>query len=173
MDILFTLDEKNYSDSWPVYEKWAVRAIICRNGKYAMQRSKTGGYKIPGGTVEPGETLAEALVREVLEETGLVLVPSSIKEIGEVTELREDLHKKGQKYICHSFFYCCEVEENVKETNMTEKEQKQGYRLEWAPLEDILETNRRQETSTGPERDTEFLSWWKEQKSRYQRRIEV
>lgn len=133
MNTLFILDEQNYSDSWPVYEKYAVRAIICRGGKYAMQRGKKGSYKIP----------------------------ASIKEIGEVTELREDLHKKEQKYICHSLFYCCEVEETVQETHMTEKEREMGFRLEWATLEEIIENNSRLESCSGPERDTEFLKWWK------------
>ncbi len=162
MKLLFLLDEKNYSDTWPVFEKYAVRAIIFRHGKYAMQRGKSGEYKIPGGTVETGESFLTALEREVLEETGLVLKPDSLKEIGEVTELREDLHKKGQKYICHSMFYCCEVEEQRKETKMTDKELEMGYQLEWAALEEILKVNQSLMNSEEPERDTEFLKWWKE-----------
>lgn len=162
MNTLFILDEQNYSDSWPVYEKYAVRAIICKGGKYAMQRGKKGSYKIPGGGVEASESLTEALLREVLEEVGLLVIPASIKEIGEVTELREDLHKKEQKYICHSLFYCCEVEETVQETHMTEKEREMGFRLEWATLEEIIENNNRLESCSGPERDTEFLKWWKQ-----------
>lgn len=162
MKLLFLLDEKNYSDTWPVFEKYAVRAIIFQNGKYAMQRGKSGEYKIPGGTVETGESFLEALKREVLEETGLVLKPDSVKEIGEVTELREDLHKKGQKYICHSLFYHCEVEEQRKETKMTGKELEMGYQPVWTALEKILKVNRSLRNSGEPKRDTEFLKWWKE-----------
>jgi mutator protein MutT len=33
-----------------------------------------GWWSVPGGRVEPGETLREAVVREVLEETGLEVV---------------------------------------------------------------------------------------------------
>ena len=167
MKTLFILDEQNYSDSWPIFEKYAVRAMICRNGKYAMQRENSGKYKIPGGTVEQGETLFEALAREVLEETGLMVVASSIQEIGEVTEIREDLHEKGQKYICHSLFYSCEVEEEVQETNRTEKEVAAGYQLEWATLEEILEINQRLQEPGMPERDTEFLKWWLGNKKDY------
>ena len=96
MRILFTLDDKNYSDDMPVFEKWAVRGIICKDGKYAMQRGRSGKYKIPGGGVEKGETFLETLVREVKEEVGLVVIESSVKEIGEILELREDLKSRGR-----------------------------------------------------------------------------
>ncbi len=33
-----------------------------------------GSWSVPGGRVEPGETLHEAVVREVMEETGLEVV---------------------------------------------------------------------------------------------------
>lgn len=90
------------------------------------------------------------------------MIPASIQEIGEVIELREDLHKKGQKYVCHSLFYYCDVEEKVQETNRTEKERAMGYELAWAELSQILEMNCCFERTAGPERDTEFLKWWKE-----------
>jgi 8-oxo-dGTP diphosphatase len=37
-----------------------------------------GTWSIPGGRVEPGESDAEAVAREVLEETGLVVKPGEL-----------------------------------------------------------------------------------------------
>lgn len=158
MNTLFILDEKNYTDDMPVFEKYAVRAIICKDAKYAMQRGKAGECKIPGGTVEIGETFFEALAREVLEETGLIVIQESIKEIGEVTEIREDAYKKGQKYICHSLIYRCDVQEEIHETNMTTNELIQGYQLSWVSLEEIINTNNKLQKNF---RDTKFFEYYK------------
>ena len=38
----------------------------------------TGGFMLPGGALDPGESAAAAVVREVREETGLVVCPSHL-----------------------------------------------------------------------------------------------
>ena len=73
MRILATFDAKDYQDTVGIYEKYTVRGIIMRDGKLAMQCSRDGEYKLPGGGVESGESRIDALVREVREETGLTL----------------------------------------------------------------------------------------------------
>jgi 8-oxo-dGTP diphosphatase len=53
----------------------AVGAAVIRDGRLLLvQRGRgtaVGQWSIPGGRVEPGETLAHAVERELLEETGL------------------------------------------------------------------------------------------------------
>lgn len=48
----------------------AVRAVILDEDRILMVQSNKGDYKFPGGGIEKGESPEEALVREVLEETG-------------------------------------------------------------------------------------------------------
>jgi ADP-ribose pyrophosphatase YjhB (NUDIX family) len=60
----------------------AVSAAIFRAGQVLLvQRARapaTGVYTLPGGVVECGETLNEAVVREVLEETSLEVTPIAL-----------------------------------------------------------------------------------------------
>jgi len=50
------------------------RVLLIRRGKEPLR----GRWVIPGGTVELGETLEEALVREMREETGLEVKPRDV-----------------------------------------------------------------------------------------------
>ncbi len=53
-----------------------VAAVIFDDGRVLMQRrDDTRRWGLPGGGVEPGETLRHAVIREVREETGLDVEP--------------------------------------------------------------------------------------------------
>jgi 8-oxo-dGTP diphosphatase len=64
---------------YPARPYVAVSAAVFRNGRVLIVRRAqppaAGLYTLPGGVVELGETLAEAAVREVWEETGLDIEP--------------------------------------------------------------------------------------------------
>lgn len=57
-------------------DRLVVAAVVVRGERVLLLRRKPGDfmgglYELPSGVVEPGETLAAALHREVAEETGL------------------------------------------------------------------------------------------------------
>jgi 8-oxo-dGTP diphosphatase len=63
-----------------------------------------GFWALPGGAVETGEGLEEAIVREVVEETGLVVKPTSVATIFERilrdAEGRAEYHYVLVDYFC-------------------------------------------------------------------------
>ena len=54
-----------------------TKVLLVRRGQEPLK----GEWSLPGGALELGETLQQGVVREVLEETGLIVVPGGIIEI--------------------------------------------------------------------------------------------
>ncbi|MBR4026329.1 MAG: NUDIX domain-containing protein [Lachnospiraceae bacterium] len=157
MKMLLVFDEKNYTENMPVFEKYAARAIIIKNGKIAVQHGAMGDYKILGGGIEFMEDHAEALYREVLEESGLFIKREKIYPLGEILEMREDIFQKGVKYVCHTMFYQCDIEEKTTEPHMTQSEIEKGYHLEWVDLHEMVRKNQAFLHQPWIKRDTAFV----------------
>ena len=74
MKLLKIFDSKNYLEDFSTFERHACRGIIIKDKKVALVKSNLGYYKFPGGGIEKNESKKEALIREVLEETGLQVI---------------------------------------------------------------------------------------------------
>lgn len=97
-----------------IIQRAAVKAIIvdAQNRVLLLRKSnddvrhagKSGRYNLPGGKVEPGETIADALRREVREEVGLALGQTGLSPVF-VSEWRPVVRGVAHQ-IVGAFFVC-------------------------------------------------------------------
>ncbi|MCV6545909.1 MAG: NUDIX hydrolase [Cohaesibacter sp.] len=84
-----------------------VSAVIQSNqGLLLIERGKTplaGLWSLPGGVVESGETLEQAIIREIKEETGLSFTPSYLADLVEI--IRPDSQGKTHRHYVIAVFY--------------------------------------------------------------------
>jgi 8-oxo-dGTP diphosphatase len=77
------------------------RVLLVRRGREPLK----GHWSLPGGLVEVGESLQTAVIREVEEETGLLVEPV------ELIELLDRIHREGDRIRYHYVIadYLCSV----------------------------------------------------------------
>ena len=77
------------------------RVLLVRRGSAPMK----GHWTLPGGVLELGESLHDGVVREVREETGLIVEPV------ELVELVERIHREQERVQYHYVIadYLCRV----------------------------------------------------------------
>jgi ADP-ribose pyrophosphatase YjhB (NUDIX family) len=84
---------------FPVAPLIGVGAVIVNEGRVLLvQRGREplkGHWSLPGGLVEVGESLQTAVIREVEEETGLLVEPI------ELIELLDRIHREGERIRYH------------------------------------------------------------------------
>lgn len=92
--------------SYPSRPYLAVSAAIIRDGKVLIVRRARppafGVFTLPGGVVEAGETLHQAVIREVREETALTVVPLALAGFREVIA-RDDADKVARHFVILPF----------------------------------------------------------------------
>lgn len=137
---LAVYDYKNYIENGTVGKRPSVRGIIIRNGRIAMVHSlKYDYYKFPGGGIDCGESHLDALIREVEEEAGLIVISESVKEYGLV--LRREKGKCEDLFIQENFYYFCDVEDEVTCQKLDDYEAEEKFVLEWIAPESAIEAN--------------------------------
>ena len=141
MRILFEMDKKDYIPNGSIFSRPSARAIIIKDGKIAMVYSrKYNYYKFPGGDIEPAESMEDALIREVSEETGLRVIKNSIQEYGQVHRVQKGT--KEDIFIQDNYYFLCSVEEDLEQQNLDNYEADEGFTLEFLEPQLAIKVNR-------------------------------
>jgi len=125
------MDEKTTTNERPASAAppptLGVGAIVMRDGNLLMVRRAReparGLWSIPGGKVERSEYLAQAVRREVREETGLEVEVGDFAGFFEV--IGDDVH-----YVVMDFLATCSGEDEPRAGDDVD-------RVRWVPLEEI------------------------------------
>lgn len=115
---------------WKVFVSCVIK---CGDEILALKR-KTGNYygdyyDFPGGKMEYDESIEEAMIREVYEESGIKVNPSNLKLKAGIN-WRDDFDDETRYAVCFCFLY--EVENKPKIT-LTKREHTE---YEWMKKED-------------------------------------
>lgn len=138
---MFDMDKKDYDPEGTKTFRPSVRGVILRDGKLALVRSlKYDYYKFPGGGTDEGESHTDTLVREVREETGLNVLPESVREYGYV--YRAQKGKTEDVFVQENFYYFCEVSEILSDVSLDDYEAEEEFTLEFASPRFAAEVNR-------------------------------
>lgn len=81
----------------------AAGVVFDADGRLLLERrSDTGNWALPGGIIDPGEEPADAAVREIFEETGVIAVPERLVS---VSAAPPTTYRNGDQvqYLDHTF----------------------------------------------------------------------
>ncbi len=144
MKILKTIDRKDYKPGGKINKRLASRAVIFKDHQIAMVKcDKYGYYKFPGGGVKEHESLIDALKRETLEETGLVLLDESIKLTCYVKEIHNDYFCDNTIFEQESYYFTANTTGQIFPILLDDYEAELGYHLEFTTIDNALKVNQK------------------------------
>ena len=142
MRLLFEMDLKDYSECTHTHVRNSARSIVIKDGKIAMVHSgKYDYYKFPGGGIEEGEDPIEAMIRETREESGMVVLPETVKEYGMVHRIQRSDKDKTECFVQDNYYYICDVEDKIASQDLDAYESKEDYSLEYVDPETAIQKN--------------------------------
>lgn len=117
------------------FETWTKaragsRAVVVRDGMILLSHEvNSGWWLVPGGGEEEGETPEECCVREVEEETGLIVKP---------LQHFLTMHEYYEEYRYISHYFICEVTGQGR-MRLTDAEIRRGVEPQWIPLQEAVD----------------------------------
>lgn len=130
--------EGKYHEVSPSEIQWKIHTygVIIEDGKILLS-PQYDGYDLPGGKMELGEHIEEAIIREVKEETGLDIRPVTLIDVQDI--LFKVTFREPQE-VWHSvmLYYLCEkIGGTISTAGFDEHERLYAKAAEWIDLQDL------------------------------------
>lgn len=142
MGRLFEIDLKDYNETDDVYRRPSARAIIIQGDKIALVYSKKEKYyKFPGGGIHGDEDKKEALMREVREEVGMIVIPESIREFGSVLRRQKNDRLENSIFEQENYYYFCDVKGTLVDQELDDYENEAEFVLKVVDIDTAIAAN--------------------------------
>lgn len=116
--------------------------------------------------MEQGESNEETLIREVREESGLVVKPETITEYGYVRRIEKGRFE--DIFIQDNYYYLCEVEEENVGAQLEAYEEEEQFVLEFVLPEHAIDVNK-----NADHKEKEYVQTFKGMMERENRVLEL
>ena len=149
MKRLFEIDLKDYKETDQVFRRPSARAVIIQGDKIALVYSKREKYyKFPGGGIHADEDKEKALIREVREETGMIVIPDSIREFGSVLRRQKSDKNENTIFEQENYYYFCDVQDDLVDQELDAYESEAGFVLRVVDIDTAIRTNEMYKSKT-------------------------
>jgi ADP-ribose pyrophosphatase YjhB (NUDIX family) len=116
-----------------------VKILLVNSKNEILLGYSNNEYQCPGGHVEEGETLVEAINREIQEETGIELDIKEAKPFACNHGYYKDWPSPGKNRKIEIYYYEIKTDEkpNLANTKYTDSEKEGNFELRYIPLDDV------------------------------------
>jgi len=119
-----------------------VKVLLVNSNNEILLGYSHNTYQFPGGHVENGENLQQTILREVKEETGIILNPNDTYTPFAVNYgYYKDWPSEGKNRKIEIYYYEIKTDElpNLDNTNYTENEKNGNFELRYVSLDSLEE----------------------------------
>lgn len=131
-----------------------VKVLIINSKKEILLGYSHNNYQFPGGHVENGESLIQAVKREVLEETGIALEVNNIEPFAVALGYYKDWPAEGKNRKIEIYYYEVNTDKkpNLSKTAYTENEKDGKFELRAIHLNKVEDELRQNAEEFGDKR---------------------
>ena len=138
-EIIYNYDNLKEEDINRVVTR--IKAVIVNSNNEVLLCYSNNNYHLPGGHLEEGETLEEGLVREIQEETGVLIPKEERIPFLRIEYMNKDYPSTGvnTKALANYYIVDYNLIPNLDNINLTEEEKESNFQLRYINKENVLD----------------------------------